>query len=204
MSLFCCCCALYPRSLAYLETLAELPWNKWSHQLPPPGASLPAKAEGGEGEAAAAAAAGAGAGAGGARELSLREVRERLDAAHYGLDKIKDRIVQVSPCMFMRAMTSFMFAMSSFMRHASEEPGGACMLQLGPPCRSAPLSACLLGMFIFVCVHPRQGPDITSPPVPLPLCALPACSTWRCSGCAAGTRGPPSSASSARRVRGAS
>lgn len=97
----------YAMSLAYLEALAELPWARWSHQLPRPAASTssgsaaegagqaPEAAAGGEAFAVQdGGAVGAAAGAPGG-ELSLRQVRERLDAAHYGLDRIKDRIVQV-------------------------------------------------------------------------------------------------------------
>jgi hypothetical protein len=106
----------YAMSLAYLETLAELPWDRWSHQLPPAPAPRQQAQQGGEpagdaeegpewqqGAAGRDDAGGDGAAAGGAAvagaervgQLSLREVRERLDVAHYGLDKIKDRIVQV-------------------------------------------------------------------------------------------------------------
>ncbi|GAB4821799.1 hypothetical protein N2152v2_008845 [Parachlorella kessleri] len=140
----------YAMSLAYLETLAELPWQRWSHQAPAPqrqqqdeqqqqqqqqqqqrrqgeregggvagkrlqqqgrggdlsaleetGLSEPRSEEGQrqqqeEEEEEGGGDGGAGGGGGAERvvEPSLREVRERLDAAHYGLDKIKDRIVQ--------------------------------------------------------------------------------------------------------------
>ncbi len=68
-------------SKTYLETLADIPWSVRSHDLH----------SGGEG-------GGSGDHKGGAvryqQPRTLQDVRVLLDKRHYGLDKIKDRIVQ--------------------------------------------------------------------------------------------------------------
>lgn len=97
----------------YLETLADLPWNRFSHQAraAAKGASASAgaapKAQAGAGAEAAEQGAGVevegGAGPSGLHQVvrvadgpptSLSDVRALLDNAHSGLDKVKERIVQ--------------------------------------------------------------------------------------------------------------
>lgn len=98
----------YSMSLSYLETLADLPWSRLSTQPSPPqhqAATTTAAADkDGEDEehdeeaarhaqrrAEQSQQADAPAGA---TPLPLAAVRQRLDDAHYGLEKIKERIVQ--------------------------------------------------------------------------------------------------------------
>eukprot|EP00887_Chlorella_sp_A99_P006545 scaffold3.g6545.t1 len=75
-------------ALAYLETLANLPWSRTTHAAPPAaaGAAADEPAAGGGGRAEVAVSP--------PQEPSLAAVRAALDEAHYGLDKIKERIVQ--------------------------------------------------------------------------------------------------------------
>ena len=80
-------------SLAYLETLAGLPWSRTCHKLREQQVAAElGEVQGKEGGGGARAEGAAGDTAG---EPSLAAVRAALDEAHYGLDKIKERIVQV-------------------------------------------------------------------------------------------------------------
>ena len=87
----------YGMSLAYLETLAYLPWSRFSvtrqPQRPAPAATGDDDGEG-EGGGGGAAQAGAPWATPSPPQLPLAAVRQRLDEAHYGLEKIKERIVQ--------------------------------------------------------------------------------------------------------------
>jgi hypothetical protein len=89
----------YLMSLNYLETLAELPWSRHSGQAPQ---QAPPAEEGGS----AGADPPAGPLAPPLAPLPLDAVRRRLDEAHYGLDKVKERIVQYVAVQRLRCSTS--------------------------------------------------------------------------------------------------
>ncbi|KAH7619113.1 hypothetical protein Ndes2526B_g06066 [Nannochloris sp. 'desiccata'] len=76
----------YASSVAYLEILADLPWSRRSSHTER--TSIPSTSSNGDDNANAASGEGVFIGP------TLTAVRAILDADHYGLDKVKDRILQ--------------------------------------------------------------------------------------------------------------
>ena len=203
--------------LAYLETLATLPWTRTSRDADAPGGRGQA-VEDVQGAGTAALDPGQQQQAqqaqvkqeqqqaqqqqvlvpAGSSEPSLGAVRAALDEAHYGLEKVKERIVEVGQGQGRGGMRCGGGGGGGRLGwHAAGPESAASCLALAGTSRVLPLDAGQPSVQLhFLELAPPPHPTLTATH---PL-THPQHSLWPSSGCGAGTRVRPSSALWAHRA----
>mmetsp|Transcript_6093 Transcript_6093/g.13222 ORF Transcript_6093/g.13222 Transcript_6093/m.13222 type:complete len:1166 (+) Transcript_6093:153-3650(+) len=96
----------YGAARAYLEVLAELPWNRTSADLAKEATAVEVAGSSALLPRSPVAVAGAVVPHAGGTPLSLKQARQVLDKQHYGLPKIKDRVVQYLAVLKLRGTSA--------------------------------------------------------------------------------------------------